>query len=504
MSARVHNYRPKMVLLSSMDTGAWLDLWLTTKQATPHTFEKYAHTVKILKESLGAIEIEKITAEIAGEATKEDQALRSVLSMALAQAVKAKLIKTNVAAMKREQRRPQEGSVYYRANRKAWVAQVTLIEPSGKRIVKTRLIKVDRKTKNPPDAAIRALEELKALKAGGGLAKGTSPISELMTEWLASIRVKTDNQGEGLAVRTFEQYESISRIHIIPGIGKIKVKELNRTQVDKWLRGLETSTYLRPNGKVMNYSANTLRLCRTVLGMALQWAMKEALISRNAAREARPPGGRPHPEKHALSEEDARRLIENSRGSFLGPLWALMITTGLRRGEALGLRWTDFDGESITVTSQIKIEAGEVVRGDLKTDKSRRKLRLPDFLIGDLEAHRDSQSEILKQKGIGPPDLIFTNSIGTPIRPDNLRKRFIVACKEAGIKPHDDGTPWGIHELRHTAATHMLGSRIPMQIVSRTLGHSSINVTMDVYSHFTDQDSEMVAASMNSIYGGTK
>ena len=130
--------------------------------------------------------------------------------------------------------------------------------------------------------------------------------------------------------------------------------------------------------------------------------------------------------------------------------------------------------------------------------------RLPSFLIDDLERHRERQRAVFVQRGMSQPQLIFASSAGTPIRPDNLRSRLIAACKQAGIKPHEDGRPWGIHELRHTAATHMLGARIPMQIVSRTLGHSSINVTIDVYSHFTDQDSEMVAESMNAIYGGKK
>ena len=72
-----------------------------------------------------------------------------------------------------------------------------------------------------------------------------------------------------------------------------------------------------------------------------------------------------------MSEDQAKRLIEATRGSDLGALWALMVTTGLRRGEALGLRWADYDGESMTVTSQLKIEAGQVTRGDLKTDRSK-------------------------------------------------------------------------------------------------------------------------------------
>ena len=177
-----------------------------------------------------------------------------------------------------------------------------------------------------------------------------------------------------------------------------------------------------------------------------------------------------------------------------------MVTTGLRRGEALGLRWEDYDGESITVMSQIKIEGGKVVRGDLKTDKSKRRLRLPRFLIRDLEPHRERKVKNAAQNSTAAPEIIFPNSDGEYIRPDNLEKRFITACKKADTKPHEDGWRWNIHELRHTAASQLLSDRVPMQIVSRTLGHSSIYVTLDVYSHLTDQDSELIANSMNNRY----
>ena len=466
-----------------MNLGEWLDRWLTTKQATPRTLEKYSRAVATLKQSLEVTDLSEITAELAEKTTKEDPALRSVLSMALAQAVKANLLKSNVAAVKREQRKPQEGSLYYRPNRRAWVAQVTLVDPNGKQIKKTRLIKVDRKTVNPPESAIRALEDLKALKSSGGLIKGTSVVEELMTEWLASIRIKGPNQSEGLAMATFAQYETISNHQIIPKLGKIKVKDLTRSRVDRWLRDLENSTYTRDNGAKIAYSANTLRLCRVVLGMALKWAMREGIVSKNVARESLPPGGRPQPEKHAMSEDQAMRLIETSRGSPLGALWALMITTGLRRGEALGLRWQDYDGESVTVTSQLRIEGGVVVRGQLKTDKSRRRVRLPKFLIENLETHKEIQLNAANEDGREVPELMFTNARGGPIRPDNLRARFITACERAGIEHHKDGRYWSVHELRHTPASQLLNGRVPMQIVSRTLGHSSITVTLDVYSH---------------------
>ncbi len=359
-----------------LDTGEWLDKWLETKIVTPRTFDKYFAAVTALKEVLAFADLTEITPELVEKATGGEPGLRSVLSMALGHAVKTGLIGKNIAAVKREQRKPQEGSLYYRADRRAWVAQVTITDATGRRTQKMTYVRVDRKTKIPPDAAIRALEELKKLKTDGCLAANSiSTVGELMEEWLSGTRIKTGAREKGLAVRTFEQYESVSKIHIVPLLGNIKVRDLSRVGVEKWLQGLEKSSYTRSYGMTVPYSANTLRLCRTVLGMALEWAIKEGPVSRNVAREARPPGGRPRPEKYSLHEDDARRLIEVTRGTGLGPLWALMITVGLRRGEALGLRWSDFDGESIPVSSQIKIEAGEVVRGDLKTDKSRWKLR---------------------------------------------------------------------------------------------------------------------------------
>ncbi len=483
-----------------MDTGEWLDAWLESKIITPRTYEKYSTAVAKLKEVLAFTDLAEITPEFVEKATGGDSNVRSVLSMALGQTVKSGLINKNVAAVKREQRKPQEGSLFYRADRRAWVAQVTITDSTGKRIQKMSYVRVDRKTKNPPDEAIHALEDLKKLNSGGGFAHDISTVAELMEEWLGTLRIRDEQQSDGLAARTFEQYRDISHTHIIPALGRAKVKDLKKAQVEKWLRSMEETAYTKGRS-TRTYSANTLRLCRVVLGMALKWANSEGLVSGNVAREAKPPGGRPGPEKHALNEDQARKLIEATRGSDLGALWALMVTTGLRRGEALGLRWQDFDGESITVTSQLKIEGGRVTRGDLKTDRSKRRLRLPDFLVADLEAHWARQVESAKAGGRLAPELIFTNSQGSHVRPDNLQKRFASACKKAGIEPHEGGKAWSVHELRHTAASQLLSKRVPMQIVSRALGHSSITVTMDVYTHLTDQDSELLAASMESLYG---
>ena len=96
---------------------------------------------------------------------------------------------------------------------------------------------------------------------------------------------------------------------------------------------------------------------------------------------------------------------------------------------------------------------------------------------------------------------MFTTSNGTHIRPDNLHKRFAEAYKKTGIDLHDDGRHWSGNELRHTTASQLLNDRVPMQIVTRTLEHSSIALTLDVYAYLSDQDSELAAESMGKRYG---
>ena len=202
-----------------MDSGEWLDKWLESKVVTPRTYEKYSAAITQLKDVLSFTDLADISPELVEKATGGDSGIRSVISMALGQAVKAGLISRNIAAMKREQRRPQEGSLYYRADRKAWVAQVTLTDQSGRQVKRRRLVKVDRKTRVPPDAAIRALEELRAVKEAGGMVQEIFTVSELIEKWLSTLSVKGPDQAEGLAPATFEQYKSIATHQILPYLG---------------------------------------------------------------------------------------------------------------------------------------------------------------------------------------------------------------------------------------------------------------------------------------------
>jgi integrase len=177
-------------------------------------------------------------------------------------------------------------------------------------------------------------------------------------------------------------------------------------------------------------------------------------------------------------------------------LYALMLSTGLRRGEALGLKWEDVDLNSgvILVRRQLKREQGRLLTSDTKTAKSRRAVHLPAPMIATLKAHRARQSADHLKIGNAWSDSghVFTTTIGTPIDPRNVYREFQKICEQAGLGK------WHPHELRHSAASLMLAQGVKLQVVSEVLGHASIRMTADVYGHILAPDRQSAADAMSS------
>jgi integrase len=174
-----------------------------------------------------------------------------------------------------------------------------------------------------------------------------------------------------------------------------------------------------------------------------------------------------------------------------------MLSTGLRRGEALGLQWRDFNEETGTLLVQRSLsrEDGSLITKDTKTHKSRRAVNLPDPLIVQLKSHRARQNALKLNLGEAWTNSghIFTSSVGTPIDPRNLYREFQVICRDANIGK------WHPHELRHSAASLMLAQGVKLQVVSEVLGHSSIRMTADVYGHVLAPDRQAAADAMGSL-----
>jgi integrase len=305
-------------------------------------------------------------------------------------------------------------------------------------------------------------------------------LGELFDRWF------NDVMRHQIAPSTFSNYQTVVRMHILPRLGKKRLVDLSVSDVDRLLSQKADS----------GLSPSTVRRIRAVLAQCLDQAIRWELVHRNVGTLSRSPKMVRH-EGRTLTPDQARHLLESLRGHRNEALYALMLSTGLRRGEALGLRWSDFDRETgvLRVSRQLKREGARLVTTDTKTSLSRRAVNLPEPMMKALLSHEDRQRQERDHLGQSwvNSGYIFTSSIGTPIDPRNLYREFQSLCRNAGLGD------WHPHELRHSAASLMLAQGVKIQVVSQVLGHSSIRMTADVYGHILDPDRKEAADAMGSV-----
>jgi integrase len=253
------------------------------------------------------------------------------------------------------------------------------------------------------------------------------------------------------------------------------------------------------------FSPTSRRLARSVLRRALRYAEAEGLVSRNVAAIAH--GVKlERAEGRAMTPDQARAFLESIRGHGLEAAFVVMLTCGLRLSELLGLAWdcVVIDGHrpALVVRRGLKRVPGRgLVLDDVKTNRSRRTVHLPDPAESALRVHRREQAAARLRMGARWPaaplgaDLVFRTSRGNPNDPSGFWKALGEATEVAGLGH------WHPHELRHSAASLLLAQGLPLKVISETLGHSSIVVTADVYGHLLDDARAEAAAAMNRALG---
>lgn len=286
---------------------------------------------------------------------------------------------------------------------------------------------------------------------------------------------------------TYDKYRWYIQKYINPALGHIRLRLLSPQHVQSFYsQKLEEGL-----------SPGTVRNLHVVLHSAMENAVKWNLVSRNVVGLVTRPSKGDH-EAHVLTIEQARTLIETAKQHKVWALLVVALATGMRRGELLALRWDDIDfqQERVFVRRAVsKLNGRGYVEHEPKTKKGRRTIVLPSSVVDVLREQRGYVEELRGRAGDNWLDLglVFPNTRGNFIELAKLWHMLDKVVKQAGL-PH-----MRFHDLRHSAATIMLAMGIHPKVVQEILGHSSISVTMDLYSHVLPSVQQEAAGKVDSV-----
>jgi len=311
-------------------------------------------------------------------------------------------------------------------------------------------------------------------------------VGEYLHHWLAHAKGR-------VRATTYDGYESLVRLHALPVLGEVALCDLHPLHVQGLYADLLTTP--RESGRIL--SAATVRNLHRVLVLAFSVAVSWGLIDHNPAIAAQGPRPR-RPELAVVDQAMAARILAASRGTALELPAAIALATGMRRGEILALRWSDLDLSYTTaqVRRSLQVSGGRLSFEAPKTPRSRRQVALPEFLGPYLDAQRADQAE----RRAGHPeawtdlDLIVDGGGGRPWNPDSLSSAWVRCLRAAGLPRIR------FHDLRHAHATLMLLKGIHPKVVSERLGHASIGITLDIYSHVLPTMQAEAARAIDELF----
>ena len=377
----------------------------------------------------------------------------------------------NQAARKRR-RINGDGSVYKRQDG-YWAGAFYAPTTSGKR---KRVVVYGKTLGEARDKLLKAMQQA---RAGIPVPDQAWRLDLYLEYWLENV-VKRNRRPA-----TYNLYEMMVRLYLIPGLGNRRLTSLSVPVVQQFL-----NTRLEKGDSIRK-----VQVMRTVLSAALTRAVREELLVRNVARLAELPESKRGTIRPWTAAE-ARQFLAAVKPDPLYAAFVVLIFYGLRRGEALGLRWDDidFDTGTIQIRQQLQRIGGQLLLSPVKTRAGERDLPLLDVVRQALKLQAERQAAYRADMGAAWPDtsLVFTTRTGRPVEPRNLVRSFRRICDSNKIRIIK------VHHLRHTVGSLLKDLGVPARDAQTILGHTRISTTLEIY---TDTDEEASRDALTRLHG---
>ena len=348
-------------------------------------------------------------------------------------------------------------------------------DSTGKRLYHNKTIRGTKK-----DAERYRTKVLRDMDTDTFVETSERAFGEYLTDWLeTSVKPRVRE-------RTCSDYKSLADRYLRPPLGHRKLAQITAPEIQAVYAAMQAR----------GLSPRTVRYAHSVIHSALEQAVKWRLLARNPAKLVDLPRTERR-EMRSLTAEEASHLLATARGTRWEALWTLLLTSGLRPGEALALRWSDLDGDRLRVQRTLVWRPGGAWQlVEPKTPKARRVVSLPASARRALNVHRTKQLEERLKVGADweALDLVFCSKRGRPLEYRLLVQRiFKPLVRQAGLpdlRPYD---------LRHSCATLLLAAGENVKVVSERLGHASASLTLDIYSHVLPDMQQRAAERLEDL-----
>jgi integrase len=303
-------------------------------------------------------------------------------------------------------------------------------------------------------------------------------LNQLLDQWLTSVakpRVRT---------RTFKDYEALLKLYIRPALGGKLIGTLS--QID--IQNLYAQMFER------GLAPRTIEYANAVLRSAFRQAVLWKMLAEDPCVGVDPPRAK-RKEMEALSVEECRRFLEVAEKSEWFPLLALALTTGMRPSEYLALKWSDIDWQrgTASVCRTIQAAGAACTFDDTKRKRSRRIVKLQNFVLKALQNLREKQNSEGEGNCSAARELIFVSPAGLPLQQRAVKREFRKLLAIAGVRSVR------LYDLRHTAATLGIAAGVSVKFISDQLGHASISFTLERYSHVLPSIQDEAAAKVERL-----